>query len=211
MCELRPFWAHLMPTDTWTLYKVAARGTYPTAERPIPACRDATASLASDCLVSKGCMVGAGSVVGSGTRLERCIIGSNCSIGRGSALQGSCLHSHVRVEDGVKLSMGLLADQVVVRSHAKIEVRKGSGVLLLAGWEFPAEVLSNACLVHSQSGTLLAKHTVIDSAHCVPAGSCVALAQQRGLDGAGSEDEQEWKDGGEAGRNPASTTSLSLQ
>lgn len=93
-------------------------------------CRDASATVASGAYVSKGSLVGRSSTVDAGARLERCVVGSECHIGRGALLQGSCLHSRVRVDDNCTVSAALLAEQVVVRSHAKVEVR-----LLPAGQE----------------------------------------------------------------------------
>ena len=88
-----------------------------------PCRRDATAAVASGVHVSKGSLVGRGSTVDAGARLERSVVGSECHVGRGTALQGSCLHARVRVDDSCTVSAALLGEQVVVRSHAKVEVR----------------------------------------------------------------------------------------
>ncbi len=85
--------------------------------------RDGTATIASGSVISKGSLVGRGSIVESGTRLERSIIGSDCHIGRCAFLQGSCLHGGVRVDDSCLVSSAVLGEQVVVRAHARVEVR----------------------------------------------------------------------------------------
>lgn len=95
-------------------------------------CRDASASVAPGSTLSKGSMVGRGSTIETGARLDRCAVGSDCHIGRGAVLQNSCLHAHVRVDDGCQVASALLADHVVVRSHAKLEVS-----LLLREVHFP--------------------------------------------------------------------------
>ena len=95
------------------------------------ACRDASASVAPGSTISKGSLVGRGSTVEAGARLDRCAVGSDCHIGRGAVLQSSCLHAHVRADDGCRVASALLAEHVVVRSHAKLEVR-------LAAWCAPA-------------------------------------------------------------------------
>lgn len=78
--------------------------------------------MASGSFVSKGSLVGRNSIVESGVRLERCIVSSECHIGRGTAMQGSCLHTGVRVDDNCCVSSSLLAEHVVVRNHARVEV-----------------------------------------------------------------------------------------
>lgn len=79
--------------------------------------------MAPGSILSKGSLVGRGSTVEAGARLDRCAVGSDCHIGRGAVLQNSCLHAHVRIDDGCQAASALLADHVVVRSHAKLEVR----------------------------------------------------------------------------------------
>lgn len=81
--------------------------------------------MASGSVVSKGSLVGRSSIIDSGTRLERSIIGSDCHIGRSTFLQGSCLHGGVRVDDSCRVSSSVLGEQVVVRAHARVEVRSG--------------------------------------------------------------------------------------
>lgn len=170
------------------------------------ACRDASATIASGSYVSKGSLVGRGSTVDAGARLDRCIVGSECHIGRAAALQGSCLHSRVRVDDGCTVSAALLGEQTVLRSHAKVEVclqvgRIASG-MLIARLERPAISSPTSALLPwvlpgLQTGAVLAKHTVVDTAHCVSAGARVSLVQPRSKDEeADSEDDEEWGDAG---------------
>lgn len=47
-----------------------------------------------------------------------------------------------------------------------------------------------------QTGALLARHTVVDTAQCVPAGVCVSLIRPCSPSCADSEDEMEWADAG---------------
>ena len=47
-----------------------------------------------------------------------------------------------------------------------------------------------------QTGAVLARQTVIDTAHCVPAGARVSVIPQREAAQAGSEDEAEWTESG---------------
>ncbi|PSC74700.1 Translation initiation factor eIF-2B subunit epsilon [Micractinium conductrix] len=130
---------------------------------------DGTAAVASGARLSKGSMVGRGSIVEAGACLERSIVGAECHIGRGVALQGSCLHSGVRVDDNCRVSSTVLAEQVVVRSHARVE-----------------------------TGVILAKRVVVDTAHCVPAGMHVSLAQHRTGSSVASDDELEWQEADDA-------------
>ena len=88
--------------------------------------RDASASVASGSTVTKGSLVGRGSTVEAGAQLDHCAVGRECHIGRGAVLQGSCLHARARVDDGCLVSSALLAEEVVVRRHAKLEVSQAS-------------------------------------------------------------------------------------
>jgi ADP-glucose pyrophosphorylase len=96
--------------------------------------------------VSKGSLIGCGSSVDTGARLERSIVGSGCHVGRGSVLQASCLHSQVRVDDGCRLSSAVLAEQSVVRSHARVEVRGGMCMCMQQLWLHVAAA-SFACVL----------------------------------------------------------------
>lgn len=142
---------------------------------------DASASVAPGSTISKGSLVGRGSTVEAGARLDRCAVGGDCHIGRGAVLQSSCLHAHVRVDDGCQVASALLADHVVVRSHAKLE-----------------------------AGVVLAKRVVIDTAHTVPAGTTVSLAQQSQGGSTGSDEETDWPgaDGGTSAAVEAAATAL---
>lgn len=215
MRHLQPAAAHL-PAAAAPWRRVAARWlllqfiALPRAN----ACRDASATIASGSYVSKGSLVGRGSTVDAGARLDRCVVGSECHIGRSAALQGSCLHSRVRVDDGCTVSAALLGEQTVLRSHAKVEVRLPAlGKPLLhcclvcrCMLEGPQGVhssgrahstISSSLPLGLQTGAVLGKHTVVDTAHCVPAGACVSLVQPRSKDEeADSEDDAEWGDAG---------------
>lgn len=189
-------------------------------------CRDGTATVASGSVVSKGSLIGRGSIVESGTRLERSIIGINCHIGRGAFLQNGLLHSGVRVDDSCRVASAVLGEQVVVRAHARVEVRTRwalwrpkhtnlSIVCLLVSCHhvFPAGTVQRQAVVllgglcdsfmcGLQVGAVLAKHTVVDTAHSVPAGTCVSLIQHN-AGGAGSDDEVEWGDKGAQQATPS--------
>lgn len=67
-------------------------------------------------------------------------------------------------------------------------------LLLTAGASQPAFLVDAKPFL--QTGALLGKHTVVDTAHCVPAGACVSLAQPCASSGGASEDETEWVDAG---------------
>lgn len=163
--------------------------------------------MAPGSTISKGSLVGRGSTVEAGARLDRCAVGGDCHIGRGAVLQSSCLHAHVRVDDGCQVASALLADHVVVRSHAKLEVRLGLqlGVHLLAD---TAQLCpSHIAVRHAshcasllpcceQAGVVLAKRVVIDTAHTVPAGTTVSLAQQSQGGSTGSDEETDWPGAG---------------
>ncbi|KAL4854090.1 putative translation initiation factor eIF-2B subunit epsilon [Chlorella vulgaris] len=121
---------------------------------------DASAFVAPSSRITKGSLVGRGSRVDVGACLNRCILGRDCHIGESSTLQASCLHAQACVEDNCQVSFALLGERALVRSHA-----------------------------HLETGTVLAKHTVVDAAHCVSAGTCVSLAQP--MSAGESEDEGE--------------------
>lgn len=174
----------------------------------LASCRDASAAVASGSSISKGSLVGRGSTVAAGARLERSVVGSECRIGRGAALQGSCLHAHVRVDDSCMVSSALVGEQAVVRSHAKVEVSDchlvaaactllDTHVALFCIVSLPLR--SCSLLNTPQTGALLGRSTVVDTAHCVPAGVRVSLMQRRASTDAGSEDEVEWSDPGAPG------------
>lgn len=192
--------------------------------------RDGTATMASGSVISKGSLVGRGSIVESGTRLERSIIGSDCHIGRCAFLQGSCLHGGVRVDDSCLVSSAVLGERVVVRAHARVEVRSWwptwlrswgrsrYDIVCLLKATFQISFYSccgQACCARvdglrltsvafaMQTGAVLATHTVVDTAHSVPAGIHVSLIQRKTC-GAGSDDEVEWREAGGDGRRTSS-------
>ena len=159
-------------------------------------------------------------------------MGAECHIGRGVALQGSCLHSGVRVDDNCRVSSTVLAEQVVVRSHARVEVSQLCGSLRTWGGSkeydggIPVHLLpvcrpshrpahpatcrvslATFRLAVAQTGVILAKRVVVDTAHCVPAGMHVSLAQHRTGSSVASDDELEWQEAGVLGT--ARTTSAS--
>lgn len=140
----------------------------------------------------------------AGVRLDHCVVGTNCHIGRSATMQGSCLHAHVRVDEGCTVSAAVLAEQVVVRSHAKVEVRavhaRRCSTTSTAAWSGLAlRTFLQAPLVGCvllQTGAVLAKRTVVDTAHCVPAGARISLTQQRAAAAGGSDEDMEWRDAG---------------